>query len=130
VTVVAFMQAKQHRRAVRRHRGTGRVVIFDRYTLDSAAQLRFFYGASHRFPVQKWLVRVMSPKPRLSFLLDVPPETLVARKNLQYTLDEVRQQTELYREELVGRPVRRLDGERPQTELSDEIVRELWRVVG
>lgn len=129
-TIVAVMQAMQHRRAVRRHRGTGRIVIFDRYTLDSAAQLRFFYGSEHRFRMQKWLIRTISPKPRASFLLDVRPETLMVRKELQYTLNEVREQTELYREELTGLGVRRLDGERPRTQLSDEIAAEVWEVVG
>jgi thymidylate kinase len=130
VTIVALIQALQHRRAARRHRGTGRIVIFDRYTLDSAAQLRFFYGASHRFRFQKRLVRLVSPQPRMSFLLDVPPETAMVRKELQYTLDEVREQTQLYREELAGLRVRRLDGERPQAELSDEIARAIWQEVG
>jgi thymidylate kinase len=129
-TIVALMQAWQHRRAVRRHRGTGRIVIFDRYTLDSAAQLRFFYGDSHRFPFQKWLLRILSPKPQMLFLLDVRPETLMRRKELQYTLDEVRAQTRLYRQERRALCVRRLDGERPRTELSDEIASAVWRGVG
>jgi thymidylate kinase len=129
-TVVALVQALQHRSAVRRHRGSGRIVIFDRYTLDSAAQLRFFYGSSHAFRFQKWLIRVASPQSRISFLLDVGPETLMVRKELQYTLEEVREQTALYRDELAAFSVRRLDGGRPQAELSDEIAREVWRAAG
>jgi len=129
-TIVALMQATQHRRAVRRHRGTGRIVIFDRYALDSVAQLRYFYGSRHRFPIQKWLIKAISPTPRICYLLDVPPETLMRRKELQYTIDEVREQTSLYREELAGLGVRRLDGERPRTDISDEIATAVWRVVG
>jgi len=130
VTTVALMQALQHRRLVLRHWGTGRLVMFDRYVLDTAAQLRYFYGAHHRFPFQKWLVRAVSPTPRLSFLLDVPPETVALRKPLQYTFDEVRLQADLYKEELKDGGVARLDGDRPQSELTDELARAIWREVG
>jgi thymidylate kinase len=130
VTIVALIQALQHRRAVLRHVGTGRLVIFDRYVLDTASQLRYFYGAQHLFAFQKWLVRLVSPKPALSFLLDVPPETVAARKPLQYSFEEVCLQAGLYKDELEQSGVVWLDGERPQAELTDELARTIWREVG
>jgi thymidylate kinase len=130
VTIVALIQALQHRRAVVRHFGTGRLVIFDRYVLDSAAQLRYFYGAQHRFEFQKRLVRLISPTPKLSFLLDVPPETVAVRKPLQYSFEELCLQAGLYQDELRCSRVVRLDGERPQAELTDEIAEAIWREAG
>jgi thymidylate kinase len=130
VTIVALIQALQHRRAVVRHFGTGRLVIFDRYVLDSAAQLRYFYGAQHRFEFQKRLVRLVSPSPKLSFLLDVPPETVAVRKPLQYSFEELCLQAGLYQDELLRSRVVRLDGERPQAELTDEIAEAIWREAG
>ena len=130
VTIVALIQALQHRRAVVRHFGTGRLVIFDRYVLDSAAQLRYFYGAQHRFEFQKRLVRLVSPTPKLSFLLDVPPETVAVRKPLQYSFEELCLQAGLYQDELLRSQVVRLDGERPQADLTDEIAETIWRAAG
>jgi thymidylate kinase len=130
VTVVALIQALQHRRAVLRHASTGRLVIFDRYVLDTAVQLRYFYGAQHRFEFQKWLVRLVSPTPKLSFLLDVPAETVATRKPLQYSFDEVCLQAGLYKDELESSGVVWLDGERPQAELTDELAETIWREVG
>jgi thymidylate kinase len=130
VTVVALIQALQHRRAVLRHAGTGRLVIFDRYVLDTAAQLRYFYGAQHRFEFQTWLVRLVSPTPKLSFLLDVPAETVATRKPLQYSFEEVCLQAGLYKDELEASGVVWLDGERPQAELTDELAHTIWRKVG
>jgi thymidylate kinase len=130
VTVVAVVQALQHRRAVLRHLGTGRLVIFDRYVLDTTAQLRYFYGAQHRFEFQKRLVRFLSPRATVSFLLDVPAETVAMRKPLQYSFEEVCLQAGLYKDELEQTDVVWLDGERPQTELTDELAASIWREVG
>lgn len=127
---VALIQAFEHRRAALRHSGAGRVVIFDRYTLDSCAQLRFFYGAANEFRVQKWLIRVVSPKARCAYLLDVPAETLLMRKDLQYSPMEVQQQVGLYQSEAARLRVHRLDGERPMDELSEEIARDVWKRIG
>jgi thymidylate kinase len=130
VTIVALVQALQHRRAALRHAGTGKLVLFDRYILDSSAQLRLFYGAEHEFRFQKWLIRLVSPTPVVSFWLDVPPKTLAARKELQYSFEDVCLQWQLYQQELVRCRVERLDGERPRPELTEAMARRIWLRVG
>ena len=100
--VVALHQALQHRKATLKHVGRGKVVIFDRYALDSAAQLRYFYGSQNAFRVQKWLIDRISPTPRRSYLLEVPPPVVAARKELQYSLEGVYEQAALLVEEGPG----------------------------
>lgn len=130
-TVVAVHQGLQHRIAVLRHFRSGKIVIFDRYTLDAASQLRFFYGSKHRFRFQKWLICRISPKPRRSYLLAVPPEVVLRRKDdMQYTLDELDEQAALLSEEAVRLAIPQLDGTRPAEELSEEIARGVWSVAG
>jgi thymidylate kinase len=129
-TVVALHQALQHRKSTLRHLGSGKVVIFDRYTLDAAAQLRYFYGSHHAFRFQKWLVQRVSPRARRSYFLEVRPETAFARKEHHYDFEGLREHAELYAEEAPSLPVVRLDGERPREELSERIAREVWEAVG
>jgi len=125
-TVVAVANGLAQRRASLPHLLRGRVVIFDRYTLDSAVHLRYLYGEARRFRLQNALIVGLSPKPLRAYLLDVAPETVVARKAVQYELDHVRRQARLYREEQEQRGVKRLDGERPREELSAEILADVW----
>lgn len=125
-TVVAVTNGLAQRRASLPHLLRGRIVIFDRYSLDSAVHLRYLYGEARRFRCQNALIAALSPKPLRAYFLDVPPETVVARKPIQYELDHVRRQAGLYREEQERRGVKRLDGERPREELSAEILADVW----
>jgi thymidylate kinase len=123
---VAVANGITQRRETRSHLRKGRVVICDRYSLDSAVHLRYRYGEHRRFRLQAALVRVLSPRPVRAFLLDVPAETGLARKAEQYDLGQLARQVRLYREEHEQLGVRRLDGERPREELCAEIAREVW----
>ena len=124
--IVALANASSQRRATRRHLARGRVVICDRYTLDSTIHLRYRYGAARRFRFQASLIRALSPRPLRSFFLDVPPALGLARKAEQYDLAQLTQQVGLYHEEYERLGARRLDGERPREELCADIAREVW----
>jgi thymidylate kinase len=125
-TVVSLTNGWGQRRATVRHLRAGRVVVCDRYTLDSAVHLRYRYGEIHRRRLQVWLIRLLSPTPLRSFYLDVPAETALARKSDHYSLEQLRRQLPLYRQEYRGHGARRLDGERPQAELCAEIAADVW----
>jgi len=125
-TVVSVTNGWGQRRATVRHLRAGRVVVCDRYTLDSAVHLRYRYGETHRRRLQVWLIRLLSPTPLRSFYLDVPAETALARKADHYGLEQLRRQLPLYREESREHGARRLDGERPQAELCAEIAVDVW----
>jgi thymidylate kinase len=128
-TVVALANALHQRRTAAEQALHGRVVIFDRYSLDSIVRLRYMYGEAERFRFQSFLIRALSPKPRCAFLLEVAPETALGRKVDQWNLDDLRRQFELYREEAERQGVVRLDGERPREDLCAEIAAAVWRSV-
>ncbi|HET9126332.1 MAG TPA: hypothetical protein VFN65_15745, partial [Solirubrobacteraceae bacterium] len=61
--LVALIYATTYRIAVTRHTRRGRVLIFDRYTVDAAAQLRYFQGPGRDFRLQLWVLRALAPRP-------------------------------------------------------------------
>ena len=126
VSIVAAGIGRLQRRATRPHVRRGRAVVCDRYTLDSIVQLRHTYGERRRFGFQIALIRLLSPGPRLAFLLEVPPETALARKAEDYGAEELAAQARLYREVAEELGAIRLDGTRPREELCAEIARAVW----
>jgi thymidylate kinase len=126
-TLVSVANASSQLRSAASHLTRGRVVIFDRYVLDSAVRLRFLYGEERGFRLQKRLVQTSSPTPVASFFLDVPAEVSLARKSDKWTLEELQAQERLYREEYPRLGVTRLDGQRPREELCAQIAEGVWR---
>jgi thymidylate kinase len=58
----------------------GHVVVFDRYQLDSAVRLRWFYGEGRPYRAQEAIIRTLVPRPVCAFWLDVPVEVSLRRK--------------------------------------------------
>ncbi|MGH2902537.1 MAG: dTMP kinase [Solirubrobacteraceae bacterium] len=125
VTFVAIMNAWWQLRAVRPHLLRGRIVICDRYMLDSLVHMRYRYGSQRRYRLQLAIIRLLAPKPLRSYLLDVSPETARAR-NREYTPAQIELRARLYREEYERLGVKRLDGERSREDLSTQIAFEVW----
>jgi thymidylate kinase len=125
-TLVCLASAGHYRMVTLRHAGSGRLIVFDRFALDTTAQLRFFYGSEHRFGLQRALVRIVCPSPIAAWLLDVPGEVALARKPEQYDLPQLKQQETLLRQEADRLGVTRLDGTRPMTELTQHIATQIW----
>ena len=125
VTFVTGMNAWSQARAVSPHLLRGRIVICDRYTLDSLVQLRYRYGATRRFRPQLALIRSVSPSPLRAFLLDVAPAEAYSR-NREYTLEQIELRAALYREEYEALGVTRLDGGRSRETLQTQIVLDVW----
>ncbi len=115
---------------IARHTRHGRIVVYDRYALDSTVQLRFRYGSDRSFGLQRRLIDLLAPKPIAAFYLDIPPEVSLTRKDDRWTVDDLSAQADLYREEYAGRGVTRLDGLRPADELAAEIGEAVWRSLG
>ena len=129
VAIVAFAHGQAQRRETREHLRGGKVVLCDRYTLDTAVHLRFRYGQQRNYAFQIGLVQRLSPRPLAAYLLDVPAATAHARKAEQYSLRDLERQADLYRQEHARLNVRRLDGELPREELCSEIATEVWRTL-
>lgn len=128
-TVVAFANALSQLQTIARHTRRGRIVVYDRYALDSTVQLRFRYGTSGRFSAQRSLIGLLAPKPIAAFYLEIPPETSLDRKDDRWTLADLEAQARLYREEYERRGAVRLDGLRPRDELAAEIGEAVWRAL-
>jgi len=128
--VVTLANGLAQLRTIARHSRQGRLVIYDRYSLDSTVQLRFRYGADRRFGLQRALIRILAPKPVAAFYLDIPPEVSLDRKNDRWTLDDLETQSRLYREEYAAARSTRLDGRRTADELAAEIAEAVWRALG
>lgn len=125
VNFVAAMNAWWHVRATRPHLIRGRIVVCDRYVLDSIVQMRYRYGASRHYRMQLGLIRLLSPKPLRAYLLEVSPDTVHTR-NGEYTHSQIELRAHLYREEYARLGVIRLDGERSREELCAQLALEVW----
>jgi thymidylate kinase len=124
-TVVAITTALHHRRVAVLHMFRGGVIIFDRYVLDAAAQMHYFYGGRRAFRFQKWLLKTISPQPLCAFFLDVPPEIVSDRKHLQYAPEQLERQYGHYKSLLDEFRVCRLQGTLPREELCESIAKEV-----
>ena len=125
-TFVAILNVLAQRRALARHALNARVVIYDRHALDSVVRMRFLYGEAGNSRLQRRLIRLAAPRPRVAYYLEVSPETAHARKQ-DWTLDQLRVQAELYDEESSAFGTRRLDAEAPRHEVCAEIASDVWR---
>ena len=124
-TFVALANVYAHQRAVARHVAQGRVVVCDRWVLDSVVHLRARFGEERAWRGQALLIRLLSPKPARAFLLDISAEVAQTRKQ-EDEPEWLARLERLYREEQPRLGVRRLDGTRPRDELAAEIAREVW----
>ncbi len=125
--VVAGIHAWGLRRTLRPHLRQGRVVVRDRYVLDSAVQLRQIYGHRQGVGFATWLVRRIAPPALVGFWLDVPGEVAYRRKPEQFTVERLAARQPLYEAELDTLGVIRIDGTRPREEICAEIAWETWR---
>lgn len=119
-TVGAAVTAASLRRSAHGTRFRGRIVIYDRYVLDTIVDLRFSYARETSLRFQEILVRLLAPSPRCAFLLDLPAESAHARKP-DWSLAQTQLRAELYRGEHVRLGVPRLDAQRPRDQLAAEI---------
>jgi thymidylate kinase len=127
--VVALLNGLSHLRRAAPHLLLGRIVIFDRYVLDSIVRLRFSYGEQARFPLQRLVIKAFSPRPACAFFLDVPAATALARKQDRWRPEDLDSHVGLYRAEYGREGVQRLDGERPPEALCAEIAEAVWRAL-
>lgn len=128
-TIVAVANAWSLGRSALGHGWAGRVVVADRYHLDSAVRMRFYYGEKLGFGLQRRLVGALSPRARRAFFLDVTPVASAARKDDGWTTEELAVQARLYREEHLRFGAVRLDGERSPAEVCAEVGERTWRAL-
>ena len=126
--VVAMANASAHLRATLPHLSRGRVVICDRFVLDSVVHLRFMYARGAELPAHAVLIRRLSPTPTRAYFLDVDPGTAFSRKG-EYDPERLDALARPYRGAARDLGVRRLDGERTREDLCAEIGADAWRAL-
>jgi thymidylate kinase len=104
----------------------GRVVVCDRYLLDSWAHMVYQYGEERSYRVQLAILRLLCPAPVASYLLDVDPAT-AARRKPEFRAEQNELRARIYREKAVALGVHVLDGERPSAQICVEVARRSWR---
>ena len=104
------------------------VLVLDRYRLDAAVKLQFWYPdvSAH------WLARVvdsLAPKPDLEFLLRIDPEVAYARKPEQWSVRQLTRQAGLYDGLAQARDVVVLDAEDEPQRIAAAVETEVRRVL-
>jgi hypothetical protein len=120
-TVTTLANLLVLRRAGRGTRLGGRIVIYDRYVLDTVVELRFRYAPNGRMPFQEALARGLARPARRAYLLDLPADIAHARKP-DWSLEQTRVRSDLYRQAGEELGVAGLDAARPIEDLSREIL--------
>lgn len=129
-SVVATVNGTSQRRTTVAQLEAGRVVIRDRYVLDSVVQLHSAYGSGQDVSRQARIVERLSPPPLAAFYLQVSPETAYRRKPEEYTVDELAAHAACYEREADRLGVRRINADRPSAELAAELAATVWAFLG
>lgn len=129
VLVVVLDHLVEQHRGVSGHLRSGRVVVCDRWTLDSLAHLRYRYAASTDLRVHAALLRRLAPAPDAAFLLEVPGAVAHQRKPDQYTCEQLEQQALLYGDSARQLGVTRVDGTAPVEHIAATLGDCAWRAV-
>lgn len=128
VSVIVGLNTFHLWRLVLRRRPGKTVVIFDRFTPDSTVKidLRYLRGRNIDTRWQRRLFTLISPKPDVGFLMEVPSEVACARRQ-QYPLAQVRVMAELYEEQVDRYHLHVLPGEEPPDLLAKRVAVSVWR---
>lgn len=113
-----------------RRRGV-EVLIFDRFAPDSALKLELRYRLARRFDT-RWesaLFALLSPKPDVGFLVQVPSEVAYARRHDQ-EVAELDLMCRLYDEQAVRFRLAPLDGTQPVESLREQVLAAVWQALG
>jgi len=100
----------------------GHVVICDRYVYDALADWAAYFGdkAERRFPAK--VLRLLTPRPRIGYCLDVPAEVAQARSSDGLPESFLTAQAAAYGRMAALYGLRGLDGSRGKEEIVDQIV--------
>jgi thymidylate kinase len=126
ITVVALLHVVPLRRKTMREIAHGRVVIRDRYVLDSLVHLQDRYGPSN-VQLQMRLVARLAPPPLLAFFLDLSAPEAYRRKPEEHTPEALEDHRKLYLQEAHRLGITLVDASMPAQDLADLIAREVLR---
>lgn len=126
---VAVANGVAHRRATAGHLRAGRVVVCDRYVLDSTVHLRYRYAPHRSLSLHAAVLRWLSPTPTHTILLAITGTTAWRRKQDHYVERQLRLQATLYEQEWRRCGAHRLDGTATREELCARTAEGAWRAM-
>jgi thymidylate kinase len=127
--VVATANGSTQRRTTLAQLRAGRVVVRDRYVLDSVVQLHSVYGADRDVSAQARIIERMSPRPLAAYYLQLPADEAYRRKPEEYTVADLTGHAELYEREADRLGVVRVDALRSRADVAAELAGAVWRLV-
>jgi hypothetical protein len=126
--VVAVFNALSLWWLVLRPRSRPQVLIFDRFSPDTAVKIDYFFAAERQLDTRfaRALFRFLTPKPSTGFVLAVSGELSHARRQEHWGPEELEVMAQLYEKHAPRFDLRKLDGRLPEDVLHDVILREVW----
>ena len=104
------------------------VLVLDRFTVDASVALAYWFG--HRrgvdLKVEQALLRLLSPRPRVSVLLLADAETLHSRRADEYTLEGFHLLRRLYADAGDRFGAALVDANRPVEEVARDVATLVW----
>jgi thymidylate kinase len=125
--VVATANGSVQRRTTLAQLRAGRVVVRDRYVLDSVVQLQSVYGVDRDVSAQARIIERLSPAPLAAFLLELPAEEAHRRKPEEYSAAELAAHAARYEREADRLGVTRINALRPRADIAADLARAVWR---
>jgi thymidylate kinase len=102
--------------------------VLDRFTVDASVALAYWFG--HRrgvdLKVEQALLRLLSPRPRVSVLLLADAETLHSRRADEYTLEGFHLLRRLYADAGDRFGAALVDANRPVEEVARDVATLVW----
>ncbi len=126
-SIVAVNAISLWRYVLKPRRGT-KVLIFDRFSPDTAVKLDFHYRRNRHLDIrrQRAAFAFLSPKPDVGFLVAVSSDVAYARRQDQ-TPEELTLMSRLYDEQVPQFGLIRLDGTEPADALSHQVILAAWQ---
>ncbi|MDQ6835978.1 MAG: hypothetical protein M3016_07295 [Actinomycetota bacterium] len=121
---VTLANALEQRLHAARSLARGRVIIFDRGPLDLAVRMEVVYRSA--VARQRRVVALATPRPDLAYLLDLPPEVSVARKDDIWSVAQLAEHAATYRALAPRFGARQIDATRAPDQIAAQIAREVW----
>ena len=127
--VVAAAESRDARRRVAQHAPAGRVLVRDRYVLDSVVHLADRYGGESLTWPAGALLRAQVPAPTVAFLLELPAAVAHARKPGEWRLEDLERHAAAYAARADELGVQRVDATLPPRELAAVLAERVWRAL-
>lgn len=125
--LVAGADVVDSRRRQSRHAAAGRVVVRDRYLLDSVVHLGDRYGGNRTTAAAREVLKRTMPPPLCMFLLEIPAVVAHRRKPAEWTVEDLQRHAAAYARAADQMGAYRIDADQEPFEVAAAIARTVWQ---